>query len=58
LSGIEGHGPYGNEGGEANKQRAIHVFKQIRLHLPQLEASKERGGVQPKPFAKAKPPKS
>jgi hypothetical protein len=32
---FEGHGPYSNKGGEPNKEKAAHVFRPVRLHLPQ-----------------------
>ena len=46
-------GTYGNEGGEANKEKGQYMFSDqfgfIFLNM---------GAVQPKPYAKAEPPKA
>jgi hypothetical protein len=60
LCGIGGHGPYGNEGGEANEEKGQYTFSdQFGLIFLNMKAKfEERGGVQPKPYAKAEPPKA
>jgi hypothetical protein len=58
LCGIGGHGPYGSESGEANKEKGQYMFSdQFGVIFLNIEAEfEERGVVQPKPYAKAKPP--
>jgi hypothetical protein len=58
LCGIGGHGSYGNEGGEANKEKGKYAFSdQFDFIFLNMEAECEtRGAVQPKPYAKAEPP--
>jgi hypothetical protein len=60
LCGIGGHGPYGNEGGDANKEKGQYTFSnQFDFIFLNMEAKLNREeAVQPKPYAKAKPPKA
>ena len=58
---IGGYDPYGNEGGEANKKKGQYTFSdQLGFILLNIEVKSEekRGVVQPKPYAKAEPPKA
>jgi hypothetical protein len=59
LCEIGGHSLYGNEGGEANKEKRQYTFSDqfgfIFLNI-EVESEKRWGVVQPKPYAKAKPP--
>jgi hypothetical protein len=60
LCGIGGHGPYGNEGGEANKDKGQYTFSdQFVFIFLNMEAEfEERGGCPTKPYAKAEPPRT
>jgi hypothetical protein len=52
LCGI-GHSPYGNEGGEANKEKQQYIFSdQFGFIFLNIEAESEKRGavVQPKPY--------
>jgi hypothetical protein len=46
LCGIERHGPYGNEGGEANKEKGQYTFSDqfIFIFLIMEAESEKRGG--------------
>jgi hypothetical protein len=46
LCGIGGHGPYGNEGGEANKEKGLYMFSdQFGFIILNMKAEfEERGG--------------
>jgi len=45
LCGIGGHGPYDNEGGEANKEKGLYAFlDQFSFIFLNMEAEFEEGG--------------
>jgi hypothetical protein len=53
---IRGHGPYGNEGGEANKEKGQYAFSNqfIFIFLNMEAEFEERGGYPTKALCKGR----